>query len=184
MAATTTVQTLAGLAMPRLIYGTAWKKERTASLVVAAVRCGFRAIDTACQPKHYAERLVGEALATLAAEGIAREHLFVQTKYTPFDGQDPRSCPYDSRLPLAQQVAKSVAVSLSNLQSSYIDSLVLHSPLRTHEETMTVWRAFEDAVAAGQVRQLGISNCYDLARLKQVGRTSCVQRFEPRHDFE
>jgi aryl-alcohol dehydrogenase-like predicted oxidoreductase len=92
----------------------------------------------------------------------------VQTKYTPFDGQDPRSCPYDSRLPLAQQVAKSVAVSLSNLQSSYIDSLVLHSPLRTHEETMTVWRAFEAAVASGQVRQLGISNCYDLARLKQV----------------
>ena len=39
--------------MPSIVYGTAWKKERTAELVIAAVRAGFRAIDTACQPKHY-----------------------------------------------------------------------------------------------------------------------------------
>ena len=30
----------------RMIYGTAWKKDRTAQLVVAAVLQGFRAIDT------------------------------------------------------------------------------------------------------------------------------------------
>ncbi|TFY82178.1 hypothetical protein EWM64_g1839 [Hericium alpestre] len=30
----------------RIIYGTAWKKERTAALVVSAVLNGFRAIDT------------------------------------------------------------------------------------------------------------------------------------------
>lgn len=42
-----------GVVMPRLIYGTAWKKERTASLVEQALRAGFRGVDTACQPKHY-----------------------------------------------------------------------------------------------------------------------------------
>ena len=46
--------TLSGLPVP-IIYGTAWKKERTAELVVAAVLAGFRGIDTACQPKHYQE---------------------------------------------------------------------------------------------------------------------------------
>jgi hypothetical protein len=41
------------LPMPKIIYGTAWKKDRTADLVVKAITLGFRGIDTACQPKHY-----------------------------------------------------------------------------------------------------------------------------------
>ena len=49
----TTVLTNAGVQMPRLIYGTAWKKEATTQLVIDAVLNGFRGIDTACQPKHY-----------------------------------------------------------------------------------------------------------------------------------
>jgi hypothetical protein len=38
------------MVMPSILYGTAWKKERTCDLVVEAVRAGFRGIDTACQP--------------------------------------------------------------------------------------------------------------------------------------
>lgn len=49
----TTVTTNAGIQMPRLIYGTAWKKEATTQLVIKAILNGFRGIDTACQPKHY-----------------------------------------------------------------------------------------------------------------------------------
>jgi diketogulonate reductase-like aldo/keto reductase len=37
--------------MPRIMYGTAWKKDQTARLVEKAVRYGFSGIDTACQPK-------------------------------------------------------------------------------------------------------------------------------------
>ena len=47
------VKTNVGVQMPRLIYGTAWKKEATTGLVVKAILNGFRGIDTACQPKHY-----------------------------------------------------------------------------------------------------------------------------------
>ena len=57
---------------PSCADGTAWKKERTVELVITAVRSGFRAIDTACQPKHYREDLVGEALTRLAEEVSAR----------------------------------------------------------------------------------------------------------------
>jgi ABC-type Zn2+ transport system substrate-binding protein/surface adhesin len=32
--------------LPYIVYGTAWKKERTKSLVVQAITAGFRAIDT------------------------------------------------------------------------------------------------------------------------------------------
>ncbi|KAG8749428.1 hypothetical protein FRC12_013426 [Ceratobasidium sp. 428] len=68
--------------IPTIIYGTAWKKVQTKSLVVQAVLQGFRGIDTACQPKHYREDLVGEALAELYEQhGLSREDLFIQTKY-------------------------------------------------------------------------------------------------------
>ena len=54
--------------MPRLMYGTAWKEERTAEAVTAALQAGFRAIDTANQRKHYHEAGVGEAVAPFLAE--------------------------------------------------------------------------------------------------------------------
>lgn len=39
------------MAYPKIIYGTAWKESKTTDLVVAAIQQGFRAIDTAGQPK-------------------------------------------------------------------------------------------------------------------------------------
>src|SRR5215470_352892 len=93
--------------IPRIIYGTAWKKTRTAELVSMAVRCGFRGVDTACQPKHYDEAGVGAGIATCLDEGLRRADLFLQTKFTPLSGQDPNRVPYDPRAPLADQVAQS-----------------------------------------------------------------------------
>eukprot|EP00906_Rhabdomonas_costata_P008966 RCo012712 len=153
------VTTLAGVAMPRMIYGTAWKKDRTTDLVVQAVRAGFRGIDTACQPKHYSEGLVGAALQQLySTDGLTRSALFLQTKFTSPDGQDMSTIPYDSTAPLPAQVQQSLGVSLKNLHTDYLDSLVLHSPMHTHAKTMEVWRVFEQFVADGKVKQLGISN--------------------------
>jgi len=53
---------------PYLLYGTAWKKDDTASLVSQAIHLGFRFIDTACQPKHYNEAGVGEGWTSAASE--------------------------------------------------------------------------------------------------------------------
>ncbi len=64
------VTTSAGIKLPWIIYGTAWKKERTADLVVKAIQAGFRGIDTACQPKHYNEPLLGVALNRLKDHGF------------------------------------------------------------------------------------------------------------------
>jgi len=150
------------------LYGTAWKKEATTDLVLQAVRAGFRGIDTACQPKHYREDLVGKALAVLAREGVERDQLWLQTKFTTLRGQDPDDIPYDENAPLRVQVEQSIAKSLYNLGTSRIDSLVLHSPLPTLEETLEVWGVFEKAVDAGQVGQLGISNCYDPPTFKAL----------------
>jgi diketogulonate reductase-like aldo/keto reductase len=153
--------TSAGVKMPWIIYGTAWKKERTADLVVKAIQAGFRGIDTACQPKHYNEPLVGVALHRLKGQGFGRETLFLQTKFTPLSGQDPRQVPYDKNFPIESQVAQSFETSKKNLQTEYIDSLVLHSPIAPHPLLMKAWNAMEKIQKTGGARQLGISNCYD-----------------------
>ena len=153
--------TSAGVKMPRIIYGTAWKKDRTADLIVKAIQTGFRGIDTACQPKHYNEPLVGVAIQRLKDHGIEREVLFLQTKFTPLSGQDPRQMPYDMNAPVEFQVAQSFEASKKNLQTEYVDSLVLHSPMAPHALLMKAWNAMEKIQKTGGARQLGISNCYD-----------------------
>jgi len=154
--------------IPKILYGTAWKKEKTADLVVAAVKTGFRGIDTACQPKHYNEPQVGEALKRLNADGIERESLFVQTKFTPLNGQDPNNIPYDRNAPIEIQVAQSFETSKKNLQTNYVDSLVLHSAIAPHETLMKVWSAMENINKNGEAHKIGISNCYNLNILKQL----------------
>ena len=157
-----------GVNMPGLIYGTAWKKERTADLVVKAIQAGFRGIDTACQPKHYDEPLVGEALHKLEEHGIERETLFIQTKFTPLSGQDPRQVPYDKDATIESQVNQSFEASLRNLQTQYVDSLVLHSPVAPRALLMKLWGAMETIQKTGAARQLGISNCYDTKVMRQL----------------
>lgn len=160
--------TAAGVKMPRIIYGTAWKKERTADLVVKAIRAGFRGIDTACQPKHYNEALVGVALQRLKDYGIEREGLFLQTKFTPLLGQDPGQVPYDKSAALELQIAQSFEASKINLQTEYVDSLILHSPIAPHSQMMRAWGAMEKIHKTGGARQLGISNCYDIKLIRAL----------------
>src|SRR5579871_3114556 len=153
----------AGVRMPRILYGTAWKKEDTERLVRTALSQGFRGIDTACQPKHYNEPGVGAGVAS-----FPRGELYLQTKFTPLSGQDPARVPYDPEAPLPEQVRQSFAVSLRNLGTEYLDCLVLHSPLPQARQTLEVWRAMESLVEAGRVRQLGISNCYRVGQLEEL----------------
>ena len=165
----------AGVRMPRVIYGTAWKEADTERLVTLAIRQGFRGIDTACQPKHYNEAGVGAGLARCLTDGLAREDIYLQTKFTAISGQDPSRIPYDPTAPLAQQVAQSFAASLRNLQTDYLDCLVLHSPLPTAKKTLQVWRAIEEIADSGGIRQAGISNCYELAELQQLYRAARIK---------
>jgi diketogulonate reductase-like aldo/keto reductase len=160
--------------IPRLLYGTAWKKTDTASLVQTAIGLGFRGIDTACQPKHYDERGVGEAVAAClrddgaASHRLTRAELYLQTKFTPLSGHDPTRIPYDPAAPLPEQVSESCGASLRNLQTNYVDGLLLHSPLPSAAQTLQVWQAMEALVDAGAVRRLGISNCYRLESLRAL----------------
>src|SRR5205823_3172763 len=106
---------------------------------------------------HYFEAGVGEAVA---ASGIARAQLFLQTKFTYRDGQDHR-LPYDARAPFAEQVAQSFASSLEHLRTDHVDSYVLHGPLYRDgfaDEDWQVWGAMTALWRQGKTRLLGVSN--------------------------
>jgi len=176
MTATDFVTSAYGVQSPRILYGTAWKKARTEALVAAAIRQGFRGIDTAGQPRHYHEPGVGAGIAACLREGVlGRDELYLQTKFTPLSGQDPKQLPYDSRAALCEQVGQSFASSLRNLQTPYVDCLVLHSPLPDAQQQHEVWQAMEAIVDAGGARQIGISNCHGLDVLEALYRWARIK---------
>jgi diketogulonate reductase-like aldo/keto reductase len=157
-------------------------------------------LDTACQPKHYREDLVGEGLRRAIRDKVVkREDVFVQTKFTSIDGQDPKNMPYHPKDSLVEQVKRSIEKSLQNFdvsngsieasdRSTYLNSVVLHSPLRSFEETMEVWQALESYVPS-KILNLGISNVsmLTLPELyeRAVIKPSVVQnRFYPATKFD
>ena len=146
--------------VPSFMYGTAWKKEATTQLVQSAVNAGFTAIDTANQLIHYQEALAGDALLALAQQGITRDRLFLQTKFTPTHGQDHRT-PYDASADLTTQVIQSFDSSLAHLHTDYLDSYVLHGPYQRQglgTADREVWAAIEGLYRSGKTKMIGISN--------------------------
>ena len=155
-----TMMTYNNVTIPSFMYGTAWKKEATTGLVVQAVEAGFTAIDTANQLVHYDEARVGEALLQLATQGITRDKLFLQTKFTPVNGQDHR-LPYDARASITMQVQQSFESSLAHLHTDHLDSYVLHGPYSRRglgADDWEVWAAIESLYDAGKTKVIGVSN--------------------------
>lgn len=166
--------------MPGMIYGTAWKEEQTAELVKQALVAGFTGIDTANQPAHYREDLVGKGLQQFLKEQASksRSDIFVQTKYSPDQDTSQYSAdikPYDSSVSVPEQVRQSLDSSLKHLHTDYIDSFVLHSPLDTGDLTMQAWRGMEQLVNEGKVKQIGISNIYQLPALQDIYKEATIK---------
>jgi diketogulonate reductase-like aldo/keto reductase len=174
-----------GVKVPGLIYGTAWKEERTAELTRLALAAGFTGIDTANQRKHYFEAGVGEALA---ASRIDRDRIFLQTKFTYARGQDHR-LPFDPRAELAAQVRQSFASSLDHLGVEVLDAYLLHGPESWHhwsDGDREVWRAMEEFHREGRTRAIGVSNvsypqlatlCAEAAIQPAIVQNRCFARY-------
>jgi diketogulonate reductase-like aldo/keto reductase len=186
--------------IPPFLYGTAWKQEGTSDLVYKALSSGFSGIDTANQPKHYREELVGAGMRrALKDHNIKREDLYLQTKFTSISGQDPGSMPYDPKASTPEQVKASIESSLEHLKptdgvssssddTSYIDTVVLHSPLATIDETMEAWRTLEGYVP-DRIRNLGVSNCnlftlMDICERATIKPAVIQNRFYPSTKFD
>ena len=139
-----------GVQIPKLGLGT-WfiDDDKAAEAVRAAVKLGYRLIDTA--QAYGNERGVGEGARTC---GIPREKLFVASKVA-------------AELKTYEAAAKSIDETLEKMGLDYLDQMIIHSPQpwdefrvekRYFEENKDVWRALEDAQAAGKVKVIGVSN--------------------------
>jgi diketogulonate reductase-like aldo/keto reductase len=168
-----------GVRVPRFLYGTAWKEDDTKRLTDLALRQGFRGIDTANQRRHYHEAAVGHAVAESVESGlVARDGLFLQTKFTFRRGQDHR-LPYDPDAPIPVQVEQSFTSSLTHLQTDRIDSYLLHGPTQRVGLTPAdwdAWQAMEAIHDSGRVRLLGVSN----VTLEQLQSLCQQARVRPR----
>ncbi len=155
------VKNTAGVEVPPFLYGTAWKETATQELTELAIAQGFRGIDTANQRKHYDEAAVGRAIAAAMAGGqIARDDLFLQTKYTFQRGQDHR-LPYNPSSPIPLQVQESFASSLEHLGVERVDSYLLHGPSGSTGlgvEDWAAWQAMEKIHDSSRAGLLGVSN--------------------------
>lgn len=162
--------------IPNMIYGTAWKKDDTSNLVYQAIKEGFRAIDTAGQPKHYQEKLVGDALELALKDNLLKkDELYLQTKFTPIDGQDRTNMPYKENDTLKTQIEKSFENSKKNLKVDFIDSYLLHSPIFPGKRLIEAWQTMQSFYYEKEVGQLGISNCYDLDVLAYLYKYSEIK---------
>lgn len=136
--------------IPKLGLGT-WfiDDDKAAQAVRTAVELGYRLIDTA--QAYGNERGVGEGIRTC---GVPREELFVASKVA-------------AELKTYEAAAASIEETLQKMGLDYLDQMIIHSPQpwtefrvekRYFAENKEVWRALEDAQAAGKIRVIGVSN--------------------------
>lgn len=125
-----------GITMPALGLGTFMLAGGICEeAVAAAIQVGYRMIDTA--EAYGNEAAVGNGIAK---SGIDRKELFLVTKVN-----------YKSY----ENVRETVEQSLKNLQTDYIDLLLLHWPFANY---YNAWRELEKLYEEGKIRAIGVSN--------------------------
>jgi 2,5-diketo-D-gluconate reductase A len=131
-----------GVELPALGFGVfQTPPDVTQAAVEEALRVGYRMVDTAAS--YLNEPEVG---AAIAASGVERSQLFVQTKVWVGDYS------YDGAL-------HAFDVSTRKLRVDYIDLYLLHQPLpQAFDATVDAYRALERLLAEGRARAIGISN--------------------------
>src|SRR3954464_12290597 len=115
--------------------------EETTAAVEAALRVGYRHVDTAAAYGN--EREVGDGVR---ASGLDRSEGFLETKIWISDYG------YDTTLHGFEK-------SASKLGVEQLDLLILHQPLPSaFDRTLEAYRALETLLADGRVRAIGVSN--------------------------
>lgn len=141
-----------GVKMPCLGFGT-WQSsdgEEAYNAVLSALRLGYRHIDTAAAYGN--EKSVGRAIADFLKESsVKRSDLFITTKLWNEDHG-------------YENAKKAIEVSLEKLGLDYLDLYLIHWPnpvkFRScwQKANGESWAAMEEAVEAGKIRAIGISN--------------------------
>ncbi|MEI2987545.1 MAG: aldo/keto reductase [Oscillospiraceae bacterium] len=150
-----------GVTIPKIALGT-WQvsNEDVQSSISNALSIGYRHIDTAAAYEN--EKGVGTAIQK---SGIARNALFITTKIP-------------AEIKTYEGTVQVIEKSLANLQTDYIDLMLIHSPkpwkelfARTDKtyfkENLSVWKALTEYYKAGKLRAIGVSN-FEIADIQNI----------------
>ena len=124
------------------------------SAITAALQAGYRHFDTA--QIYGNESFLGEALH---ASSVPREELFITTKI--WNGNQS----WDTLIPSFDQ-------SLENLQTPYVDLLLIHFPVTEYRRP--AWRRMEEIARSGRARAIGVSN-YTVRHLEELLRECSIK---------
>lgn len=127
--------------------------EATRKAVAEALALGYRHIDTAHAYEN--ERSVGEAVRD---SGIPRDEIWVTSKLWPSEYGRGKTAAAIDRM-------------LERLDLGYVDLLLLHQQFGDY---MGAWADMEDAVRAGKVRSIGLSN-FESGRLEEVCEAATIK---------
>ena len=152
--------------------------------VIAAVQCGYRAFDTAYAYEN--EDSLGNALQEVyRTTGLKRAEVFITSKIgdrldhgTPDGKLFHASYPNEKR-DIRGIVSRQLSETLKNLQTDYLDLLLIHWP---HPDYFVeVWKSMEGEYRAGRVRSIGVSNFRErhLRKIAEAGSICpMVNQFE------
>ena len=143
-----------GRPIPQLGYGVyTMTSEEVGRCLPEAIHLGYTHIDTA--NAYFNEVAVGRAIRE---SDVRREDLFVTTKLFP------QSYPYE-------QCGPDIDASLERLGLDYMDLMLFHQP---YGDYVSGWRAMEEAVRAGKVRAIGLSN-FPLHKVDQILEVATIK---------
>ena len=125
--------------MPMVGYGSLRVENGNSEKCVSeAIEVDYRLIDTAQYYEN--EEDVGRAIKKC---GVPRDELFITTKVWLTN--------------IGDKTLPSIEQSLKNLQTDYVDLLLIHEP---YNDYYSIWRGIEQAYRQGKARAIGVSNFY------------------------
>lgn len=131
--------------------------------LLSATLCVLSATQTLClcKPKWEEEK------KNESQQKKSRFSADLAAQFSPIMFQDVSlPLPFDGNASLSEQVRRSFQTTQQNLGVKRVDSLLLHGPYESLDDTMVAWRALEAIHASGGARQLGISNFYSADLLR------------------
>ncbi|KAF1009159.1 MAG: putative oxidoreductase [Luteibacter sp.] len=142
--------------------------DETAKAVEAALKSGYRSLDTAAIYKN--EEGVRQGIER---SGVARKDIFLTTKlWNSEQGFDATLRAFDA--------------SLKKLGTDYLDLYLVHWPTPKHDRYVDTWKAFIRLREEGRIRSIGVSNFQPdhLDRIvRETGVTPVVNQIEVHPDF-
>ncbi|KAF1990376.1 aldo-keto reductase-like protein [Aulographum hederae CBS 113979] len=143
-----------GYEIPLLGYGVYQTPADIAEdVVLHALRSGYRHVDSATAYRNEEPSAAG-IKAFMKEKGVPRSEIFFTSKVPP-------------KMINYEDASKCIDETLAKTGFDYIDLYLLHAPYGGRRGRLGAWKALVEAVAAGKVRSIGVSN-YGVHHLEEL----------------